>query len=82
MKEVVNIADGGRYGYVGDVELDPDSGRIETLIIPGRRKLFGLLGREEDSVIPWGAVRRFGEDVVLVDRGPERGRPDRHHLRK
>ena len=38
-----------------------------ALVVPGRRRFFGLLGREEDKVIPWGAVKRFGEDIILVE---------------
>ena len=30
-------------------------------------RLLGLLGREPDAVFPWSCVRRFGEDVILVD---------------
>lgn len=68
LKEVIGIEDGSRFGYVGDLELDPDSGQIRTLIIPGRLRLFGLLGREADILIPWEAVRRLGEDTILVDK--------------
>lgn len=67
LKEVIGVADGTRFGYVGDAEVDLDSGQIEALIIPGRLRLFGLLGREEEVVIPWQAVRRFGEDIILVE---------------
>jgi len=66
-KEVVNLADGSRYGYVNDLEVDLSSGQIRTLVIPGRRRLFGLLGRDADRYIPWTAVRRFGEDIILVE---------------
>lgn len=66
-KEVIGIADGERYGYVGDVEVDLDSGQIKALVVPGRLRWFGLLGRESDRVFPWTAVRRFGEDVILVE---------------
>ena len=45
---------------------------MKALVIPGRMRLFGLLGREEDTLIPWEAVRRFGEDTVLVDEVPVR----------
>ncbi len=72
LKEVIDGADGSRYGYVGDVELDWETGKIKALIIPGRLRLFGLLGREEDMVIPLEAVRRFGEDIILVELGEER----------
>lgn len=72
LKEVISIGDGSRFGYVGDLELDLDSGQVKALIIHGRLRLFGLLGREEDMVIPWGTVRRFGEDTILVDGIPAR----------
>ena len=71
-KEVINVLDGSRYGYVEDVEFDPDSGQIAALVVPGRPRLFGLLGRGEDVVIPWSAVRRFGEDLILVKKGEKR----------
>ena len=72
-KEVVSLADGTRFGYVGDLEVDTDLGQVTALIIPGRPRLLGLLGREPDRTIPWSAVRRFGEDIVLVDRPGQRG---------
>ena len=78
-KEVISVTDGSRYGYVGDVEFDLESGQVHALVVPGRLRLLGLLGREEDRVVPWKSVRRFGEDIILVDgedirRRPRRGR--------
>lgn len=67
LKEVISVTDGTRFGYVGDVEVELDSGQIRALIVPGRMRLFGLLGREEDRYIPWEGVRRFGEDIILVE---------------
>lgn len=69
-KEVISMADGCRWGYVGDMEIDLDSGQIRALIVPGRRRLFGLLGREADRRIPWTSVRRFGDDIILVSDCP------------
>ena len=68
-KEVISVTDGCRFGFAEDAELDLDSGRITALIIPGRRRLFGLLGREADRTIPWEIIRRFGEDIILVEEG-------------
>ena len=78
-KEVINVTDGSRYGYVGDAEVDLETGQIRALIVPGRLRLFGLLGREAELVFPWSAVRRFGEDIILVEAEtphlpPRRGR--------
>lgn len=69
-KEIINVSDGSRYGWVGDVEVDLDSGQVWALVVPGRLRLFGLLGREEDRVFPWEAVRRFGADTILVETPP------------
>ena len=69
-KEIINVSDGSRYGWVGDVEVDLERGQVRALVVPGRLRLFGLLGREEDRVFPWEAVRRFGADTILVETPP------------
>lgn len=69
-KEVISVEDGSRYGYVGDMEIDLETGQVRALVVPGRRRFFGLLGREEDRVIPWNCVHRFGEDIILVQSRP------------
>lgn len=66
-KEVIDIADGTRYGYIGDVEIDVHNGTIQNVIISGRPRFFGLLGREPDTIFPWSSITRFGEDLILVD---------------
>lgn len=69
-KEIIDIRSGCRYGYVGDLEIDLETGRVRALVVPGRLRLFGLLGRERETVFRWENVRRFGEDIILVE-GPE-----------
>ena len=82
-KEIINVTDGSRFGYVGDVEVDLDTGQICALVVPGRLRLFGLLGREEDRIFPWESVRRFGEDIILVESGALRsGREERRRGRR
>ena len=61
-KEVISVEDGSRFGYVGDMEVDMDTGQVRALVVPGRRRFFGLLGREEDKYIPgapFGALERI-----------------------
>lgn len=74
-KEVISVEDGTRYGYVGDMEIDLETGRVKALVVPGRRRFFGLLGHEEDKYIPWDAISRFGEDIILVARATP-GQPE------
>ena len=70
-KEIIDVGSGCRYGYVGDVEVDLDSGRLRALVVPGRLRLLGLLGRTPDQIFPWERVRRFGEDIILVEQEPQ-----------
>lgn len=66
-KEVINIMDGSRLGYVNDLEMDQDCGKILAIIVPGPCRFLGLFGRETDFVIPWPCIRRVGDDTILVD---------------
>lgn len=66
-REIIDVADGCRYGYPQDMVVELTTGQVTALVVPGRPRLFGLLGREEDILIPWSRVRQVGEDVILVD---------------
>jgi len=66
-KEVINIADGRRLGFVSDVEVNLEDGRIEAIIIPGGGRFFGFIGKDNEYVIPWERVKKVGEDIILVD---------------
>ncbi len=65
-KEVINVNDGSCMGCVSDVEIDTCCAGVTAIVIYGRQKLFGLLGREEDIVICWNQIQCIGEDTVLV----------------
>ena len=66
-KEVISVSDGTKIGWVCDVEMETNTASLTALVIYGRARFFGLLGREEDIVIPWERVRLIGDDTVLVD---------------
>lgn len=69
-KEVINIADGMRLGFVSDVEINFESGAIEAIVVPGHGRFFGLFGHSNDYVIPWKDIVRVGDDIILVDMSP------------
>ena len=79
-KEVICVSDGRRLGYVSDARIDLSDGQIIALIVPGPCRFFGLFGRRDDYVIPWGCIRRIGPDTVLVDIRPEECRTPRSRL--
>lgn len=66
-KEVINICDGARLGFVCDVEIDTTCGRVVSIIVPGPAKFFGIFGCDREYRIPWCDIKRIGEDIILVD---------------
>ncbi len=65
-KEVINVADASRLGFVSDVEVSLAAGAIEAVIVPGKSRFF-TFGKGKDLVIPWEKIKRIGEDIILVD---------------
>lgn len=70
-KEVIDLRSGQRLGYVCDAEIDPAEGRVIALVVPGQGRAGGLLGRDDDYVLPWGSLSRLGDDIILVDSESE-----------
>ncbi len=65
-RDVVQIKTGICLGRVDDIVIDTCCAEVRSLVIYGRRKCFGLLGREDDMIIPWKDISVLGDDVVLV----------------
>ena len=66
-KQVVCVKDGCVLGFISDVEIDTLSGNLTSIINFGRLRFFGLLGREEDIIIPWNDIKVIGSETVLVN---------------
>jgi len=81
-KQVVCVSDGFVLGYIGDIELDTESGKLISLVIFGSFRLLGLLGREKDIIIPWKDIAVIGEETVLVNTFSKKFRGDEQQLSK
>jgi YlmC/YmxH family sporulation protein len=66
-KEVVDLRTGLKIGFVDDIELDTVSGKIVSLIVYGKPRALGLMGRDEDIVIKCSDIELIGEDTILVN---------------
>ena len=66
-KEVINITDGKRLGFVQDVTADFKTGTINDIIVPGNTKILNLFSSKEELIIPWSSIKTIGEDVILVE---------------
>jgi YlmC/YmxH family sporulation protein len=64
-KEVINICDGRKLGYVDDVEVDVVSGRLVSIVVPCDGKLFGF-GKTKRLIILWDSIDKIGDDTILV----------------
>ncbi len=66
-KEVINICDGRRLGFVSDIEIDIENCRVISLIMPSEGKLFSLSKCDPVRVL-WCDIEKIGDDVILVRR--------------
>lgn len=66
-KEVINITDGKRLGYVQDVCADLDTGKITHIIVPGSNKFINIFSQNNNVIIPWQKVKCIGDDLILVE---------------
>lgn len=76
-KEVINICNGFRMGYICDVIINVTTGQVLAIVVPGPSRFFGLFGREDDFIIPWECIRKIGDDIVLIEVSGEQRREKR-----
>ncbi|MBR5874409.1 MAG: YlmC/YmxH family sporulation protein [Oscillospiraceae bacterium] len=66
-KDIISISTGQNIGRADDIEFDEKSATVQNLVVFGRPKLFGLLGRGKDVRIAWKDVMTVGRDVILIN---------------
>jgi YlmC/YmxH family sporulation protein len=66
-KEVINIVDGARLGFICDLVVDVCTGKICAIVVPGQSRFSFFFRGERDQIIPWKNIRKIGENVILVE---------------
>lgn len=67
-KEVISICDGKNLGYVCDIQVDLECGKVIGIILPCRTNFFKVFGSGSDDLfVKWEQVRTIGSDVILVE---------------
>lgn len=66
-KEVINIFDGCRMGYVCDIDFNVETGKIESLIVPRKTGIFGIFTKQDEYVITWKNIKKIGDDIIFVE---------------
>jgi YlmC/YmxH family sporulation protein len=65
-KEVINVENGEKIGFIDDIEFESESGLILAFVIFGRERLWGILGRDDDIVLSCKDIELIGKDTILV----------------
>lgn len=77
-KEVINIKDCRRLGFVGDVDFDMKTGKLLAIIVPGPGCFCGFLGREKEFIIPFCDICQVGDDIILIELKEKKEEKDGH----
>jgi YlmC/YmxH family sporulation protein len=71
-KDVINVCDGRKLGKPIDLHFSVVNACVEALVVPGPANLWAAIkGEREGYTIPWSRIRRIGDDVILVELGPD-----------
>ena len=65
-KEVINLNNGEKLGFVDDIEFESETGTVADLIIMGRSGIMGLFGKQDDIVLACSDIELIGKDTILV----------------
>lgn len=70
-KEVINVKNGKRMGFITDIDMDINEGKIVsfTILGDGGRGFFTRGG--EGQIIFWNDILKIGCDTIIVNIGSE-----------
>jgi YlmC/YmxH family sporulation protein len=68
-KEIVNLANGSRHGQLSSAELlfDEHQGFIKAILVPDYRGKSGFFASKDYLQLPWNAIRKIGEDIIIFE---------------
>ncbi len=65
-KNVIDVSCGKDIGYVIDLDIDVNLGKIVAIIVKPPFKISDLLNKEEKTVVLWEQIVRIGDDVIII----------------
>jgi len=66
-KEVIMISSGKRLGFIDDLEIDEEKGKITALILIERQQNVSIFNKSKQKMIQWQQIIIIGEDVILIN---------------
>ena len=67
-KEIINVKNGKKLGFITDIDLDVENGKVSSFSITGSSGNFFSRGAEIDTVF-WRDILRIGCDTIIVSIG-------------
>lgn len=67
-KKVIDIDTAELIGYIRDMDIDVDSGKIKSVTVPASGML-KILGMGRSVTVPWDRVMAVGREYILVKSG-------------
>ena len=65
-RTVIDIKTAECIGYVSDIEIDENSGRVTAVIIRKHAGILAALLRVGETSVPWRAITAMSDEFVLV----------------
>lgn len=68
-REIVNLANGSRHGQLSNAELlfDKKQGKIKAILVQSHPDRMRFLGAKDFIQLPWSAIRKIGEDIIIFE---------------
>ncbi len=73
-KEIVNLNDGGRLGFLAESELliNTKNGKIKAILVPDSKSQFSFFNDKNFLEIPWDSIRKIGNDMIIIELEDEK----------
>lgn len=65
-KEILNLYDGATLGRIIDIDINPNSGLILSVLVTSE-KFFSFFTGNESFEMSWQDIKKIGTDFIFVD---------------
>lgn len=69
-KRVIDVDTAEAVGFIRDMDIDFETGKIRSVTIP-KRGIFGILSGSKSVTVPWDRVVAIGNEFIIIKREEE-----------
>ena len=70
-KEIINVKNGKRMGFITDIDMDINEGKVISFSISGDSGRAFFFFWYEEEAISWNDILKIGCDTIIVNIGSE-----------